>query len=274
MPMIKRFPADYDYDYDYDYDRGRGGAANVLPLGTEFQPGDGEAPWPFLAAPEFPRRYWDPALHALVVVAEFADTGWKEGPKSVDPGPPDITAGELERELNQLAAYGLDDRAANLAEILSQRADMVAYWSNLLMFNQGSHPATVDIVNIALRVGQFAAMHFKYKYKRPRPSQMSPRIFPLIVVPGHASYPSGHATEGTLLSLCLAELVPAAERPLKALAQRVAKNRELAGVHYPSDTRAGEKLALGCFQRLKTCNSFNRAMEAAKDEWKTSTQTP
>lgn len=267
--MQRRFPADYDYDYDYD--RSGGGATNVLPLGEEFQPGDGEKPWPNLAATSFPRRYWDPTLHALVVVAEFADTGWKEGPNSVDPGPPDLAQSVVECELNQLTSYGLDDRAAHLGEILSQRADMAAYWANLLMFNQSSHPATVDIVSTALRVGQFAVVHFKYKYKRPRPSQLSPRIFPLIVVPGHASYPSGHATEGMLLSLCLAELVPAAKRPLEALAHRVAKNRERAGVHYPSDSSAGVKLAYGCLERLKTCKTFLDMMAAAKREWEAST---
>ena len=264
MPRITRFPADYDYDYDYD--RSGASAANVMPLGSDFRP-EGREPWPFLAPSEFPRRYWDPTLYALVVVAEFADTGWKEGTHSVDPGPPDLSSDEVTKELNRLAAYGLDHRAAHLGEILSQRANMAAYWLNLLMFDQCSHPATIDIVNIALRVGQFAAMHFKFKYKRPRPSQLDPRIFPLIVVPGHASYPSGHATEGTLLSLCLAEIVPAATLPLQSLALRVATNREVAGVHYPSDSRAGERLANACFERLKTCHSFIDAMAAARAEW-------
>jgi hypothetical protein len=266
VPRITRFPADYDYDYDYD--RSGASAANVMPLGDDdFKPGDKEQ-WPLLAPSEFPRRYWDPTLYALVVVAEFADTGWKEGPHSVDPGPPDdIGSDKVKKELNRLAAYGVDDRAAHLGEILSQRANMAAYWLNLLMFNQCSHPATIDIVNIALRVGQFAAMHFKFKYKRPRPSQVDPRIFPLIVVPGHASYPSGHATEGTLLSLCLADIVPEATLPLQKLALRVATNRERAGVHYRNDSEAGERLAKACFERLKTCPSFKEAMGAARAEW-------
>src|SRR5688500_18357790 len=106
--MPSRFPADYDYDYDYDYDRSGRSAANVLPLGSEFGPKDEEEPWANLQAATFPRRYWDPALHALVVVAEFADTGWKEGANSIDPGPPDLTQSVVECELNKLAAYGLD----------------------------------------------------------------------------------------------------------------------------------------------------------------------
>ena len=265
--MPARFPADYDYDYDYDYDRSGGNARNVLPLGEDFRPDIDEEPWPDLNASRFPRRYWDPALHALVVVAEFADTGWKDGSKSIDPGAPDLAPSVVQVELNELAAYGLDDRGAHLGEIIAQRANMAAYWANLLMFNQSSHPATVDVVSAALRVGQFAAMHFKHKYMRPRPSQISPRIFPIIVVPGHPSYPSGHATEGMLLSLCLSELVPAAKRPLLALAERVAINRERAGVHYPSDTQAGFKLAQGCFERLQSCKTFLDLMDAAKGEW-------
>lgn len=262
MPRFGGFPADYDYDYDYDYDAS--GTPNVTPLGSDlFQTTDTV---PFLTVSQFPRRYWDPQLYALAAVTEFADSGWKSGPDSIDPGPVPSTV-NVEEELRQLAGYKVEHRNALMSEILKQRSNMSAYWLNLLMFSRKSHPATFDLVNIVLRVGQFAAMHFKKKYNRPRPSQLSPRIFPVIAVPGHPAYPSGHATEGHLLSLCLAELVPAAQLPLEKLAARVAHNREVAGVHYPSDTAAGKRLSAGCFDRLKTCDTFKEVLATARTEW-------
>lgn len=263
MPRFGGFPGDYDYDYDYDYDAS--GASNVTQFGGSNLFGPTETA-PFLTYSQFPRRYWDPQLYALAAVVEFADTGWKTGATSIDPGPVPATV-NVEQELRQLAAYGFDERNALLPEILKQRANMAAYWLNLLMFSRKSHPATFDLVNIVLRVGQFAAMHFKKKYNRPRPSQLSPRIFPIIAVPGHPAYPSGHATEGHLLSRCLRELVPAAQIPLEKLAARVALNREKAGVHYPSDSEAGKRLSEGCFARLQTCDTYNEVLEAARKEW-------
>ena len=37
---------------------------------------------------------------------------------------------------------------------------------------------------------------------------------------------------------------------LIALAWHIARNREIAGLHYPSDSRAGERLATGAFAIL------------------------
>jgi hypothetical protein len=36
--------------------------------------------------------------------------------------------------------------------------------------------------------------------------------------------------------------------PLRLMADRIARNREVAGLHYRSDTWAGRILAAGCFQ--------------------------
>ena len=38
-------------------------------------------------------------------------------------------------------------------------------------------------------------MSYKNMYQRPRPSQLWPELMPPIEVPGHASFPSAHATQ-------------------------------------------------------------------------------
>jgi membrane-associated phospholipid phosphatase len=95
-----------------------------------------------------------------------------------------------------------------------------------------------------------------------RPADIWPSIEPLILTPGHASYPAGHATETYLVSTVLAALLKStlpygqsnnAENPgyrsvnkkeavLFRLAKRIAENRIYAGLHYPEDNRVGEIL--------------------------------
>jgi membrane-associated phospholipid phosphatase len=105
-------------------------------------------------------------------------------------------------------------------------------------------------------------------------------IQPLIASPPHASYPSGHATNAAMAALLMTEAtrksrdgrVKAGRRHLKALAVRIAENREVAGVHFPSDSEAGRKLAHDLFAAWQagcgTGSEFARLMKAAQDEWR------
>jgi len=54
------------------------------------------------------------------------------------------------------------------SEIFSRRADV----------NHASHPATCKLMEIARRIGQFQAMHYKLVFNRERPSQLSPALLP------------------------------------------------------------------------------------------------
>jgi membrane-associated phospholipid phosphatase len=149
----------------------------------------------------------------------------------------------------------------------------------------------------ALRIAQFAAMFYKDIYQRARPSQLWPELMPPLVIPGHASFPSAHATEAYFISFWLeriagpvaaapglpagANVVPSAisapavpngiESPTRRLAQRIARNREVLGLHYPSDSEAGRLLAANLFNTItgapasypKLINLLN----AAVTEW-------
>jgi acid phosphatase (class A) len=52
-----------------------------------------------------------------------------------------------------------------------------------------------------------------------------------------------------------------------ALASRIARNREIAGVHYPSDTAAGRDLAAQLFAALDGVATFKAQLAAATAEW-------
>ena len=57
---------------------------------------------------------------------------------------------------------------------------------------------------------------------------------------------------------------------LTVLANRVARNREIAGLHFRTDSLAGEKLAEAARDSLiglGTTGAFHKAIDEAKGEW-------
>jgi membrane-associated phospholipid phosphatase len=185
-----------------------------------------------------------------------------------------------------------DERAAALGEILTQDAEFITAYMEALAMNPGSHPQTFRILHIASLLASYAALYYKHVFRRPRPSWECPALLPPIPVPGHSAYPSGHATQAHLMTACMEHVLaivtpalPSAEttavaETLKALARRVARNREIAGLHYPSDSAAGAALAAAVFAELSkhtgtgqsesdyTLKAFGGAVTAAAAEWK------
>ncbi len=212
----------------------------------------------------FPRRYWDADFVALAILPEFARLRW-EREIQVDP-PYAVDSEETRGEIAYLAGL-MSERAKALPEINTQSTDFPLYWLGLLMMSSSSHPATYELLKVASRVGEMLMSFYKLKFNRPRPHQLCPDLMPILSVPGHASYPSGHSLVSHLLSHAAAEVRPDARNALFALAQRVARNREIAGLHYPSDTRAGERIAEGAFQILLRCRGFQRLRDEARTEW-------
>jgi membrane-associated phospholipid phosphatase len=167
-----------------------------------------------------------------------------------------------------------------MAEALAQRTRLDVYFGGVFGFSRSSHPNTSYLLEGMLRIAQFQVMYHKAKHQRPRPSQLAPQLLPPIAVPGHASFPSGHATQAYSLQFALAEVfrlavgvVPSAAQansPLGRLAQRIARNREVLGLHYPSDSEAGMDLARQTFDLANSanCPTIKSLIAAAAQEWR------
>ena len=90
--------------------------------------------------------------------------------------------------------------------------------------------------------------YFKFKFNRPRPHQLADvlgvEIKHQATVSGTTpAYPSGHAAQGRFLALFLSSRLPTYKEDFMNLADRVAFSRIQGGVHYPSDSTTGKKLA-------------------------------
>src|SRR4051794_11194800 len=99
----------------------------------------------------------------------------------------------------------------------------------MLAPTQPAKPHTIRLLHACLRIGEMAAIHYKYKFLRPRPSVLCPALQPPMGPPGHPSFPSGHSLQGHLVSAWLQELSGGAASQytlqLDWLADRIAINR-------------------------------------------------
>jgi membrane-associated phospholipid phosphatase len=222
----------------------------------------------------FPLRAWSPRLRAVAVLAEFATLDWTSGTFAALP-PPDTHA-VLAKDVKTLRDR-IPDRAARLEEILAQADGFDDYLLQLL--GGGPRPAAAAIVAAAVAIGQMVGMHWKWTFQRARPAQVYPALVPVIATPPHASYPSNHALQSRLAALALSEIFPAVQGdaaatalheahrlPLLLMADRIAENREVAGVHFPSDSQEGKDLADRLLPLLRGLGSFSALLEEARAE--------
>jgi hypothetical protein len=173
---------------------------------------------------------------------------------TIDP----VVATFPERELNALVRLAEDERPDALGEILAQADGFSSYFMAALGISPRTHPNTCLMLHIGSLIGCYGSMHFKNLYQRRRPSQLAPGLMPPIPVPGHPAYPSGHSTQAHLMVLCVRQALPGGPVRnrltvvLNELAARIARNREIAGLHYESDSKAGANLAQSLFELLSS----------------------
>ncbi len=82
----------------------------------------------------------------------------------------------------------------------------------------------------------------KQQWQRPRPYVAHPDLKPCIKLESSSSYPSGHSALAEFYARVLIVLFPDRSEVMKARAKQIALDRNIGGVHYPSDIRDGNLL--------------------------------
>jgi acid phosphatase (class A) len=218
-----------------------------------------------MAAPRFPRNGWNLDLLALSILGEFAKQDWRGRIKIAAP-PPHADARTLQ-EVNDLVALARTERGRRFAEIIDQDLNFHDYFAHLLMIMPQSHFETFVLFKAGARVAEMLMVSYKLVYERARPQQIYPRLLPVFDAPGHSSYPSGHALISRMIALCLADVAPQARSALIALSERIGHNREIAGMHFRSDTMAGFEIAEQAFPLLQACTGYQDILARAQREW-------
>jgi acid phosphatase (class A) len=106
----------------------------------------------------------------------------------------------------------------------------------------------------------------KDAWKRLRPHLYSDLVKPVVPIETTGSYPSGHALLGTLMGIELANMLPEKRAAIMARAWEYAHNREVGGIHYPSDVEMGRVTGTVIAQTISTHPDFKQEFEGAKAE--------
>jgi acid phosphatase (class A) len=105
---------------------------------------------------------------------------------------------------------------------------------------------------------------------RPRPYVEDPSITPcnthFLAGSEQRSYPSGHAMNGYVVALVLADVFPARRQPILARGARYGDNRVACGVHHPTDVEAGRLLGIAYYHRLSALPAFEDDLRCAEAE--------
>ena len=109
----------------------------------------------------------------------------------------------------------------------------------------------------------------KNVWKRPRPHLYSDLVKPIVPLSKSGSYPSGHATLGTLMGIVLSNMVPEKRAVIMSRAWEYGHNRIVGGIHYASDIEAAHIAGTVIAETIMTHEDYKGEYEAAKAELRT-----
>jgi hypothetical protein len=220
------------------------------------------------AACTFPPSAWDEAYKNMdQPLHSFVPPTWQDR-LALPPIPTDCTA-ECE-VLKQLEVARTPVRQKEIER--EARSMSNAIWPVVKILGDPKmppRPNTVELVSLLLECIRAPLFSLKKTVNRGRPAHCceAQQLSPLLPFPGHPAYPSGHAAASFAVACVLSEIRPELRPDFEAAARRVAVNREIAGVHYPSDSAAGQALAAHLVKLLLGNNGFKTALKAAQVEW-------
>ena len=161
-----------------------------------------------------------------------------EGFKNIPPPPNESV--ETEEEIEYLEDIPVDKNLVHSADEIGK------HFSDFLT-PKGLEFPTQEIKEVMIGV-KAIILKLKYHYNRPRPWQIAQAKglelnSETLQSSSSPSYPSGHATQGRFIGRYLADLYPEYSSELIKIGDDIAFSRNMAKVHYPSDSAFGKLLA-------------------------------
>jgi acid phosphatase (class A) len=159
------------------------------------------------------------------------------------PPPPEAGSAQERTELDELLRLQATRTPAQVQRAHDDATVSIFRFADALgspsQFNSQQLPLTAELFQRIARDESLFMNTAKDAFGRPRPFVTEPRLAPMVPKPPSASYPSGHTTWAIACAIVLADMVPERRTQIFARADEYAHNREVGGVHYPSDVAAG-----------------------------------
>lgn len=151
------------------------------------------------------------------------------------PAPPANSSPRTTEEITYLKTL-ISKRSSKLPEITAE-INLPAFRFGKYTYEDlttSSHkPNTNKLLKAAYHDLAIVTFVMKKKFNRVRPSKIDTELGHAISIPEHPAYPSGHATGAYIFAYILQELDASKADTYLKDAQRIAENREIAGLHYP-----------------------------------------
>lgn len=186
------------------------------------------------------------------------------------PAPPANSSAQTRAELDYLLELQHnrtpeDIRSSLYMSNVFQTSDdigrLIGYWTG-----PEKLPLTDSLFASIAQDGNYFLWSLKFKYNRPRPFMLEPKIHDL-EESFAASWPGGHVTYAYIYAYIYQELAPEFTDLFTSNAYAMEHAREIIGVHYPSDNEGARIFARQLVNLLLKNKKFQDDLQQVKAEW-------
>jgi acid phosphatase (class A) len=185
------------------------------------------------------------------------------------PPPPAPSSEQMKAELGQILTIQVTRTRAMEARAIADAKENIWRFADVVnnpKFTAEALPKVAAFFDRVIETEAAVVDPAKDVWKRPRPHLYSDLVKPVVPLSKSGSYPSGHATVGTLMGIELANMLPEKRAEIMARAWEFGQNRVVGGIHYPSDIEMGRISGTVIAQTISTHPDFKDEFEAAKAE--------
>lgn len=158
------------------------------------------------------------------------------------PPPPANDSDKTKAELAEVLAFQVTRTPEMVAHAQADAQEDVWRFADVMgpKFTKEALPHLASFFDRVVATEEAVVDPAKDVWKRPRPHQLSDLVKPAVKLSSSGSWPSGHATLGTMMGIVLSDMVPEKRAEIMARAADYAHNRIVGGIHYPSDVEMGK----------------------------------
>ena len=184
------------------------------------------------------------------------------------PPPPANDSAETKAELGAVLTLQVTRTPEMVASAVADAEENVWRFANVMgpKFNKETLPKFSAFFDRVVATEGAVVDPAKDVWKRPRPHQLSDLVKPAVKLSSSGSWPSGHATVGTMMGIILSDMVPEKRAEIMARAAEYAHNREVGGIHYASDVEMGKISGSVIAAVLLNRDDFKAEYEVARAE--------
>ena len=184
------------------------------------------------------------------------------------PPPPANDSAQTKAELGEVLTLQVTRTPEMAASAVADSEENVWRFANVMgpNFNKEKLPKFSAFFDRVVETEGAVVDPAKDVWKRPRPHQLSDLVKPAVKLSSSGSWPSGHATVGTMMGIILSDMVPEKRAEIMARAAEYAHNREVGGIHYASDVEMGKISGSVIAAVLLNRDDFKAEYEVARAE--------